>query len=523
MTTRKELEEDSPTPDEVTDLLNEDGVLPEVVVRTNVIRTVEDTWAKVIEGNDPKFPRVMQFDGRLVRMNRETGLLQPFDQSTFLYRMAECATFVGEQSGKSQKAPKDIPSLILTRDEHPEAPYVESIAKMPFLGRDLKLHTEPGYHPEERIWLAPDIDVPKVKPEPKPEDVIEAVELLMDDWLADFAWADEASKANALALALLPFVRPAIRKATPLHICNAPEPGCGKSLLAETALMPGCGEVSMVALERWSSEQKREVTSWLIEGKPVIWFDNQANGFTVDSGLLSALLTGPKWSGRIMGKSATPNMPIRCLWLMTGNNLTFTDELARRGVLIQFDPGNRRPSERGDYPHPDLSTWTMENRAGIAYALLTLVQHWASEKRRWEEDDNPQWEPIHTSGAMKGTFEEWASVIGGILKAAGVKGFLENEVQMKQLTSTLTEVEPFLIGIKELANGEPQLLSDIAKMCREKLQDSLPQELSGERADLPKLLQTWLRDNKDGWHGKHRIVKQGTRSPLRWKVEEKKK
>jgi len=58
---------------------------------------------------------------------------------------------------------------------------------------------------------------------------------LLDELLIDFPFADEASRANALALLLLPYVRPLIVGPTPLHLITAPTQGTGKDLLAQLA------------------------------------------------------------------------------------------------------------------------------------------------------------------------------------------------------------------------------------------------------------------------------------------------
>jgi hypothetical protein len=494
-----------------------------IEVGVDLHRTREETWGALLRCNEPKAPRVMRRGGQLVRINRETNLIQPYTQASLLDRMSECAGFCKPKKTDDERpsmirAPKDIPPLILASDDIREAPQVDGVAKMPFLGRDMKLHTEPGYHSAERIWLTPDIDVPPVPANPSPEDVAVAVELLMDDWLGDFSFADEASRANALALALLPFVRPAIAEATPLHIVNAASPGAGKSTLTKAALLPGVGHFSLVALERWSSEMKREVTSWLLEGKPVICFDNQRGGSRVDSALLSALVTEPSYSGRIMGQTATPDSTIRCVWVMTGNNLSFSDELARRGVLIQLDEPTKGEDE---YRHNPLVDWTEQKRAAIAYALLTLVQHWAAGVPEYEhgiasEDRTAE---RHGPARMKKTFEQWATVVGGILRAAGVDGFLENERKMKERDSESRDVESFLQAISEATDGATFLITDLVGLGKGDLQSSLPPELSGEKEDLHKLLQVWLRSNKDRWWGSYRLVATNERSPIKWRVE----
>jgi hypothetical protein len=168
----------------------------------------------------------------------------------------------------------------------------------------------------------------------------------------------------------------------------------------------------------------------------------------------------------------------------------------------------------------------MENRAEIAYAILTLVQHWAAGIPAYERDA-PGEDRLpavrHTPSKLKGTFEEWSRVVGAILQAAGIEGFLENEAEMKsRLDAQTPEVEGFLAALQPLIPEEGILVSEMVKLCRGDLIDLLPTELAGERKDLQVDLEEWLKKEKDGWHGTQRIVPLSRkRSPYRWVVESK--
>ena len=51
------------------------------------------------------------------------------------------------------------------------------------------------------------LEAVSVPDEPTDADVASAVKLLLDDWLGDFPFHEQADRANALALVLTPFVR----------------------------------------------------------------------------------------------------------------------------------------------------------------------------------------------------------------------------------------------------------------------------------------------------------------------------
>ena len=130
--------------------------------------------------------------------------------------------------------------------------------------------------------------------------------------------------------------------------------------------------------------------------------------------MLAALLTAPVWSDRILGASKIVRLPIRTTWLATGNNLTFSNEIARRTVWIRMEARTARPHLRTGFRHQHLDRWIRDHRSDLIWAGLVLVQHWIAE-------GSPRF-----TGQTLGTFEPWAETIGGILTAAGIPGFLEN-------------------------------------------------------------------------------------------------
>jgi len=78
---------------------------------------------------------------------------------------------------------------------------------------------------------------------------------LLDSLLGDFPFADQASRANALALLLLPFVRPLIDGPTPLHLIEAAKPGTGKGLLADVVHAIATGRPASATAEVGEGEE----------------------------------------------------------------------------------------------------------------------------------------------------------------------------------------------------------------------------------------------------------------------------
>ena len=101
-----------------------------------------------------------------------------------------------------------------------------------------------GY--DQRLLYHPlrDMEAPRVGPRPSLTEVDQAKGLSNDDVLVDFRLVDDAKRAHAVALFLLPFVRALIDGRTPIHLIYEPAAGTGGMLLAKVVLQPAVWGVS---------------------------------------------------------------------------------------------------------------------------------------------------------------------------------------------------------------------------------------------------------------------------------------
>jgi putative DNA primase/helicase len=296
----------------------------------------------------------------------------------------------------------------------PPLPVLRRITKTPVFTPDGKLHTTPGYHESACIYYAPTdgFNMPEVSESPTFDEVKKAKECV-DDIICDFPFVSSADRAHAVALLLLPFVRDLIDGPTPIHLIESPSPGSGKSLLADALLRPAVGNsISVLTHTSDDDEMRKRITSLLREGRSVVMLDNLTR--MLDSGVLAGAITGDRWSDRILGVSAMLNLPVRCVWIVTGNNPSMSMEIARRAVRVRLDAGIEKGWLREGFRHENLRAWVKEHRGAIIWAALTLISHWIASGKPEPQD------------RFIGSFESWSGVMGGILKAAGYDGFLEN-------------------------------------------------------------------------------------------------
>jgi hypothetical protein len=139
-------------------------------------------------------------------------------------------------------------------------------------------------------------------------------------------------------------------------------------------------------------------------------------------------LTVPVWTDRILGVTRMVSVPVRCSWVVTANNPTYSTEMARRTVRTRIDPKVDRPQDREGWRHPELLSWVDDNRGELIWAFCTLVRSWVAAGR-----------PRFTGKAL-GSFERWSHVIGGILEHVGIPGFLANQASFYDAADAETAV-----------------------------------------------------------------------------------
>lgn len=277
-----------------------------------------------------------------------------------------------------------------------------------------RLVATPGYHAEARLYYHrhPGFDVPTIPNRPTASDVASARTLIFDDLFIDFPFAAQADRAHALVALLLPFVRRMVGAFTPIHLIEATTPGSGKGLLSDLISIVATGRAcEPTTISRDEDETRKKLTAILLRGPAIILLDNLRGG--LDSSQLASTITADPWTDRFLGQTKMISLPNRATWLATGNNPNLSAEIARRCVRVRLEPKTDRPWERTAFKHPAVRTWAIEHRARLVHAVLVLVRHWLASGR-----------PM--GARTLGSFETWAEVMGGILEAAGVAGFLGN-------------------------------------------------------------------------------------------------
>lgn len=278
-------------------------------------------------------------------------------------------------------------------------PILVDLGTMPDGSRNLKLLWDGGYDTESQTYM---LDHGIVR---EPLDIAQAKELL-DFWTADWGFATESDRTNALALYLLPFVRPAVRGPTPLHLAEASEVDFGKSRVIRTMLTPAMGTPPGPSKIDMTDETEfdKKIVSYLRAKSQALFFDNvKADKGPLENSVLEMLLTDERYSGRILGKSEMATFTNTAAWAMTMNSGSLGPDLMRRTVSIRLAT---RPPDEANRKIANVFDWTMKYRHLLVSAAVTLIEHWAAQGR-----------PRATKALN--SFEAWSDMVGGILECAG--------------------------------------------------------------------------------------------------------
>lgn len=279
----------------------------------------------------------------------------------------------------------------------------------------------------------------------------------------------KASKLTWLACMLQPLVREIIDNygkgaqgsnvaPTPLYLIQKPKAGSGSTLLANTMNIAIYG--NNIATYQYNGGRQAEEFRKLLTAKllsnpdGVMYYDNVNS--RVDDGTFASALTSGTYSDRILGGSTQKAFHIRHLWLMSGNNVQFSDEMIRRIAPITLNAMVANPEERKGFVINDLAHYAEKNRQKILEALCIFVDNWV--QKGMNEGSN-----------RMASFEVWSRVMSGIFEAAGHTEFLQNQREFREILNqdVSADVELFSYLATTFEDAEPfasaQLLADVSE------------------------------------------------------------
>lgn len=385
-----------------------------------------------------------------------------------------------------------------------QLPAVQAVMRAPFLRADGSVCSSIGYDPASGNYLASTVHT-NVPTNPTADDIARAVALI-DDLLFDFPLHTLSDRAHIFALLLTPLIRHLV-PLTPLFVLDGNGPGVGKNLLAESCMYVTTGQwIQTDPLPLDAEEQRKQITALLSTGRSVALFDE---AHIVSGTSLSRLITSTTWGDRLLGYSKQVAYPNRITVVALGNNVEVQGDMPRRSILVRLESQIARPYDRQDFRHADLRHWVEQNRPRLLGALLTLLV-------AWHQAGRPE------SAVRLGSFDAWASVVGGTLTHAGVDGFLSNSDAMRRRGATDdAEMESHLTELWNIWHTAPFSTKQVAKMVEFDQLEITPPRMPNDRTRTAQALGHIYRRYSGRWLGAIRVIEDGlTDGARRWMLEQ---
>jgi len=376
-------------------------------------------WAGVHVQNNP--PRIFSYDNQIARVNESDSSVEILDLVRAKFEFARQVNWLSSVSKGWGTPTNPCPTVIqdALATPFPPLPKLKGVVSIPVMTESGELLMREGYDDASGIFHNVDKNcVPQVNLDATREDARAAVQWIEEEVLADFPFEDKASKAAAISLAILPFIRELIAGQTPLYLIDKPSAGTGATMLTKALLMAFIGKE--ITTKQWTStedERRKQITAHLMSGGGPIFFDNMSD--KISSNVLAMALTSETISDRVLQTSKLVTLRNRSIWAATGNNPQFEDQLLRRIVRVRLVPVTADPTARTGFRHPELLKWLHDNRKEFVEKILTIIVAWSNAGR-----------PMF-SGKGLASYESYSRVVGGIVEFVGIPGFLTNLEQFK--------------------------------------------------------------------------------------------
>jgi hypothetical protein len=357
-------------------------ILPTIRLRDGQLpHIVEETERALIASGAPIFTRagvlVYPADERVPAADGGQTIsarLGEYSTYSLLDKVARAAIY--QRYNMRRKAwadidpPKDLVRMVLERGHSWSFPRITGVITTPTLRADGSLLDAPGYDARTELFLMPSVGLPSLPAKPTHKEALAALELLKG-LLVEFSFQqkrlDQAVALSGILTALLRGSLPA----APVYLVRASTPGTGKSYLVDVIAAIATGRVCpVISASRNSEESEKRIGAVLLSGSSIVSLDNLTHD--LGSEILCQVSERPMVRIRVLGRSEMPICECRTAMFATGNNVTFSGDMVRRGLLCNLETLQERPELR-EFKQDALVRAGAE-RATYVAAALTLVR-----------------------------------------------------------------------------------------------------------------------------------------------------
>jgi hypothetical protein len=261
-----------------------------------------------------------------------------------------------------------------------QLPWLTGIINSPVVRPDGSILTELGYDRKTGLLLRSDLQWTA------PADLSQAeasrAASTLCELFSDFPFESSPVALSVVISAILTGIQRRLLPTASAHAFDANNYGAGKTLLADVVSIIVTGsEAPKITFggKEDEAEFKKLLVSVLLAGDPIVLLDNITR--PVKSESFASALTGPTFGGRILGINQEARLPTNCLFLETGNNLSFPGEMARRTLCARIQTPDEYPDQRAGFKIADLKQYCREHRQELVSCALTIIAGYAQAGR----------------------------------------------------------------------------------------------------------------------------------------------
>lgn len=396
-------------------LLPDTGGRPGVAINIDRKEVIDQITGAMVEQHDGT--TLFNFGEIITRVSgHET---KPLDRDSFLAMLADSVATYHYTEATDRKNATFVPAwpdgqtvgAVMSKAE--KFSPLRRVVRVPFLRPDGTVCYAQGYDRETgTVLVASSLNDAHVPDEPTQAEVRDAAKFLMEEWLGDLPFKTAADRANALAMVLTPFIRGVVPLA-PLGVVSGLQMGVGKNLFADCLAILATGQpADPLPYVQDEEEMRKMITSAFASGAELFVFDE---AHVIQGAQLARSITSLTYNDRILGSTRIAKYPNAVTWMSLGNQVKVNGDLSRRVYFVYLHPtsANVIDREASSFRHPDLKSWTTENRSALVSAALTVIRGWYAAGK-----------PSYSRGATMGSFEPWDRIMSGVLAYAGLPEFL---------------------------------------------------------------------------------------------------
>jgi len=429
----------------------------------NLIRTISDVEKAILE--NPGGLQYFNFGGQLSYVydqgvqggngqSSQYPEIRSYTRDNLPLKIDEVAYFskMQEKGPKSISPPKDVINAMLD-NPYSKAPSIEGMVCHPIILPDGTIVDKSGIDERSNVLL--NLGEQQFKPVPEHPELEAAkgsVKFLYDTFFKEFSYKDtpvdlkdgyQLLMVVSIAMLLTCLVRKVIDLA-PGFLVNANIQGSGKTTLVRICNIILTGfDMSVTSFSRSPEEIEKQILAMLKRCPLMLCFDNIWDGAELRDQTISKVMTSVSYTGRILGQTKEMTVPTKTVFIMTGNNVSFSSDLVRRFLIISLSSDTDRP-ENKVYKNPDIMQHCLKNKQDALHACLTIIKAYIDSGS-----------PIDSTKIPSSGFSQWDQMVRfPLLWATGIDILASVNLSREQSTEQQS-FQGLIDGIFSLYHRNP--------------------------------------------------------------------